>query len=403
MQGSRWTLGVVFAAMIAALYACVGDDPTPSNGGDSSNDASTDGTASSDSQVADDGGAGVDSGCPGLICDGTCIDITQSPTNCGRCNHACGAGSTCKASACQAVLVSTTLDGGVPITALATDEPTDNPAAASAHVYFSQNGVFQDNVTGGNLIKLSKTAVSSASIAVNASTVYWFGPPPAGVPGLPILRGTVGTAASETSEGSVTGTPGALLYAGSLVGSYTKGPNYGFLTCDSTPSCTESGEWSLAGVAGLNMATDGTTIFTADSDNGAIEGSTPSGTNSANHSLGAAGSGTNLLRVLGTGTTGRIYWSNSVNPSLWRAPLDLSTPKQIATPDSAASGMDVDASNVYWAEPASGTIKYAPAAGSGTTTTYVTMSATTNPMLLVRDTTYLYFTHDASVYRVALP
>lgn len=317
-------------------------------------------------------------------------------------------------SACQAVFVSGLTDGGGgPITALATDETADNPAAVSTHVYYATNAVFQDNATGGNLKKLSVNPVKTNAIVVHGTTVYW-SVPFVGAGTQTVSQATVDGAGSETNLGSLStsGQVGGLVYDATdslLVGACNKGTTIASFTCTTGGATACSFTWTINGVAGLDVATDGTSLFAPDSDNGAIEASTLNGQNAGNFPLGTAGSGTNLLRVFGTGATGHLFWSNSGAPSLWRASLtgtgsfSLSTKKQIVTPATAAGGIAVDAANIYWTEAATGSVMYAPSSGSGTTTSYITMGASAQPMLLVADKQFLYFTFGTLIYRVALP
>lgn len=137
----RTVLGIVTGSLLglAALAACVGDDPfTTSPGGD----ASTGGTSGTSGNTGD-GGPGS-SGMPACagdtveacgdvctkcaaptggtvactkrqcapscgtqsLCGDACVDLQTSAANCGTCGHSCGAGS-CVAGACQAITVAT--------------------------------------------------------------------------------------------------------------------------------------------------------------------------------------------------------------------------------------------------------------------------------------------------------
>lgn len=53
-------------------------------------------------------------------------------------------------------------------------------------------------------------------------------------------------------------------------------------------------------------------------------------------------------------------------------------------------------------DPGTGTTT-TPNSGASSNTAYVTLGPTALPMRLVRDTGFLYFTHNGGIYRVALP
>ncbi|AKU93929.1 Tryptophan synthase alpha chain [Labilithrix luteola] len=128
---SRFALGVTASTFaFVLLAACVGDDPppsgatTPQNGDASSEPGNGDGgpgavgncegdsidacgtsctkcTAPANGTVACvDGACQPKCSDPLTLCGGECVNTTNSPSHCGKCDHSCGAGQ-CGASACQ--------------------------------------------------------------------------------------------------------------------------------------------------------------------------------------------------------------------------------------------------------------------------------------------------------------
>src|SRR5678815_2172990 len=91
----------------AFVVACVGDSPitTTDAGNDTgsgqdvvTNDVSTNDVATNDAPLVCDGGSTV------MACNGSCVDIASSGTNCGKCSHDCG-GATCTGGVCQPSIV----------------------------------------------------------------------------------------------------------------------------------------------------------------------------------------------------------------------------------------------------------------------------------------------------------
>ena len=118
---------------LAAIAACVGDDPSPGSGGSSSGFDAGNGSSSGD---ASSGGSSGTPACKGdtidacgaactackapsggtvdcvsgtcqpkcsgsaTVCGNTCVDMNTSAPNCGKCDHSCGAGQ-CITGVCQ--------------------------------------------------------------------------------------------------------------------------------------------------------------------------------------------------------------------------------------------------------------------------------------------------------------
>jgi hypothetical protein len=270
--------------------------------------------------------------------------------------------------------------------------------------WVSSTGAYQDNVTGGNVIQLGTSAIGSNSIAVHNAAVYW----PVVMPGngaYSVQQGTVGTATTQTAAGSSSAggasTVTGILYdavGNAIFGGYNTGSGYGLYRCPltGTPGCASV--ISFGGVSAKNIATDGVTYVYMADQSGVIEQVTLAAPYNAS-SLFVSQATPTLLRVDGT----HLYWVNSGSKTIWRSTLAGASSGQIASTTDAADGLAADSVYVYWTDSAAGTVNYAPIGGGGPATPYVTQSASTTPMLLVRDSKSLYWTNSGSIYRVALP
>lgn len=420
MATSRRLAFVVFCILGAALaWACVGDDPAPGgspetndSGASSSGTTSSSGTGSSSGTTSSSGGSsGTDaSGCAtGIMCDGTCVDDKTDKKNCGRCTHDCGSGD-CAAGVCKQVLLAgdSMADGGTVVTSIATDQTSDNPKALAQRVFWSVsgtgNGVFQDTVQGGNTVKLSTSAIGSTTVVVDSSTVYWFGQNFGGPP-QPVLKGTVNSAGSQTGVSTMNANfLNAITYDAAnknIVGSYkASSTTFGAFKCgptNGTVTCGALGA-TFTGAVGGNVAIDAANIYYLAPADGLIIRDALSGGNSGAYSTTEASPV--LVRVDGM----NLFWANSGDKKINRSSLGSKgavTP--LATAANEPSGLAADAVNVYWTDSTLGTVNYAPRTGSGPNSTYVTLGPSSSPMRLVRDTGFLYFSHNGGIYRVALP
>ena len=110
----------VVAAVAVRLAACVGDDPGVFVGGGGT-DLTSDGGAADgarDDGARDDDGTAGDGGdastvtcdAPLEACGSACVDKQSSAQHCGRCDRACGTGSSCSAGRCSTVTLVDQLD-----------------------------------------------------------------------------------------------------------------------------------------------------------------------------------------------------------------------------------------------------------------------------------------------------
>lgn len=415
----RLSLSFAFLVFAALAWACVGDDPTaPSSVPDagSGTEADAGGGTSSSGSTSQDSGDTDATGTPcagGIMCDGTCVDPMTDKKNCGRCAHDCGGGD-CTAGVCKHVRIAgdATADAGTQITSLATDQTDDDPKGVAQRVFWSvtsstaaQSGVFQDNVLGGNTTKLStSTAAPRTNVVVDGATVYWFVQNLGGSP-QPVLKGTVNSAASQTAVGNINGpfiqaitydaanknVLGAYKVTSTTLGGFKCGPTDGTVVCGPLGA-------TFTGEPAGNVARDDANMYYLDGDTGAIYRASLNGNSSGAYKTGEAGP--SLLRIDGP----HLFWANAGDKKIQRSTkgtVGAITP--LATTTNAASGLAADAVNVYWTDPVLGTVNFAPRTGTGPNTAYVTLGPSSSPMRLVRDTGFLFFTHNGGIYRVALP
>jgi hypothetical protein len=386
---------VAFGAMVA----CGGEIVSVPGG--SSGDASvgTDAGVAKDAQPSPPGACG-----PGAtLCGQVCVSLSTDPTQCGRCGHDCGAGK-CNAGVCQPVLINAKATS---VVALATDATPDNPLSATKHIFWSgQNGVFQDDVNGGNVIMLSKAPALQSDVQVVGNKVYWLAHP-LGLGTVTVIEGTVGSAMTERSVGSFSSPNGPNALTLDATGtnvfasfSETNG-TYGLYRCPvSGAGCTKAVSLPppakyKGGLASWGLATDGTSVFFAEQNSGTLQAMTIAGS-----MVDTIASGQPMPwspRVDGK----FLYWSNFGSKTIWRAPIGGGAPSAVVGTITSAQGLAADSVNVYWTDGEA--LSYAPIAG-GPTVVYVPKAGNWGPSRLVRDTKSLFFwILNGSIYRIALP
>jgi len=98
---------------LVGLAACVGDDPAVfvTNGADAAGGDAAGGGDGGSTQVGGDAGGDVTTTCaaPLEACGASCVDTQTSGQHCGRCDRACGQGSTCSAGRCTPVVLASAL------------------------------------------------------------------------------------------------------------------------------------------------------------------------------------------------------------------------------------------------------------------------------------------------------
>ena len=97
----------IFLCSAFLLVACVTDGQIITDAGTdtgSQPDVGVSDVGSDSQDVAVDSPLVCDGGSTVMACNGSCVDVASSGTNCGKCGHDCG-GSTCTAGACQPSIV----------------------------------------------------------------------------------------------------------------------------------------------------------------------------------------------------------------------------------------------------------------------------------------------------------
>jgi len=186
------------AAALAAIAACVGDDPKPSggsadDGGGSDSSAAQDGTSGGDSAVAD---AGADA------C--ATADLTKDPRNCGSCSRDCMHGA-CSAGVCQPWTVAT-FDGGTPV----------GPGTDGNHLYYAIDGnVWRVQVDGGAPVRMT-SGLDAKAFAKGATGMLACGTlgGNAGVYSLPTLPGASSSLLHDVAACNALVVDGTTVWAG---------------------------------------------------------------------------------------------------------------------------------------------------------------------------------------------
>lgn len=152
-----FVLGLFASVAVSSAMACV-DDAAPSTGGDDASVAG-DGAGGGDGGGGDTGAGGDGGGgcAPGLTaCSTGCVDLAQSQTNCGACDHGCNGGS-CLASACGAYVVAMQ-----PTTGAVVNLATDGTRVVWADS--SKFAIEQVPATGGSAVQLAMGTAATGTI-----------------------------------------------------------------------------------------------------------------------------------------------------------------------------------------------------------------------------------------------
>ena len=316
MKHGAWILLGV-AAGVSACSTNFGDvvfvDATSSSG-TTTTATSTTGTGT--------GGAGCDAGT--TVCGGVCLDTQADVHNCGRCAHDCLLGA-CSSGFCQAWPVT----ANATVTAMATD---------GKYVVWadSSNGVHQVPVAGGAVVTVMQPdgGLQGAGPVVNNDTVAFNGSDR--VYGVP-----EGETSSTSASLFTNYAPGPLTLGANGVDAYVLGvagppASYYLLDCPLVPQgfCQPAGNGSPLnpapqGALATNLVANATSAFWLYDDNG----------------------------------------TQSINRYTFTPPGSLDTFSV-----TGASLLAIDASNVYWAGPASS------AAGPGSSILSLPQSFTSNAM-----------------------
>jgi hypothetical protein len=178
--------------------ACVGDNPTDSpaaqpdasasSGGSSSGGASSgglDGGGSSGGLTDAQADTGVTCTAPETACGSTCANLASDDAHCGRCDRACGDGSTCSNNRCS---VRELASGLAPMLGL---------SIAGTKLVFQSDRVYRCTTTGcatGPVPLFTDDFTLGAVVTARDDMAYFFGKPSAASGSVKLLRASLSDA-----------------------------------------------------------------------------------------------------------------------------------------------------------------------------------------------------------------
>jgi hypothetical protein len=333
-----------------------------------------------------------------IMCAGMCVATASDMHNCGRCAHDC-LGGQCSAGVCSPQTI-ISAPGAADLALDATHLFWISPTGAAM-------GVFQVNLTGGNVTPLSTTSAYGAHIVVHGTSVYWSWANP-GNGAVQLFSATVGVANAQTalSSAGAYGSANGMIY-NTVTNTVWIGVNagtasgYGVLNCPLTSgACTVVTSFG-SGRVSWNLVTDGNNAYFGDQMGGVIEQAALQTGDIFELVSAEATPDVFAMTVL---SNALLYWGDDGSMTIRRMTPGGSNPTTVANTAHPVDGLVADGVNAYWTDSASGTLSYAPIGGAGTTTLYVNQSgASMNPMRMVSDGVSLIWLFNNSIYRVAFP
>ncbi len=388
-------------AMTSAAYvACGGDDTAQTSGPD----ASSDGTTTSDGASSGDASSG-DGGCSGTTCgSAACVDLATSSANCGGCGHDCGGGA-CTAGVCQPVALAKNL-------------------GSPANLATLLGGLFVTVYDDGHVLRIDQGDGGVTTIKPNVVHPWGIAPGPGGVNGLIHfgeangggaagvweaicdLSGCGNAAPPTTSEDFVRGLvddgSGNVFWTDETgdAGARIRYHNFN----KGTLIDVTTGEPGAYGILYAGFNSNGYLFFTRREVAGRVRQVRRDGVNSVDYI-------TNLVSPEGlTADIDTLWVADTGGNRIASCPLVAGCSLSAATfaPASHPHTVVVDADTVYWTngENPGGSIQSCPKKGcpAGGPTTLVSGQA--NPLGLLVDKSYVYFTTSVpggAVYRVRKP
>lgn len=331
---------------------------------------------------------------PSQICGSSCVDVSMSPTNCGRCGHDCGGGQ-CTGGVCQPVAVADAADQLVSPSALAVNdnaifwmEPTRIRACP-----LPLGCAVAPSLIADAYERLSALAVTADKLYFGGCRAcddreYFYECPLSGCPAVspPFV------------------TSGYLQYT-----NITIGKTHVYWRSDPVHSCslascgTTNASWGRLGFSDIAaLITDGDTLF--------VKGAAGTELKTCPEPTGCAApatlTGSSEVTASARAYVGRFYWL-SPGPSTGQVRSCAITAcnggEIFAVDNYGGTELAVDETGVYWINPTRGTLRHCPLAGCPVAGANTLASNLVDPKQLTLGKGFVYWIQGNTILKVAKP
>jgi hypothetical protein len=304
-----------------------------------------------------------------------CLDFDNDGANCGRCGHDCLSG-TCTKGVCDPVMLASGQAGPWDIATNGTDVVWSN---------IVDNTIMKWPSADGGVVQLA-TSPTPKGVAIDSTYAYW-----AGAGDTAVKRIALAGGGTPTTLATTTITP----YAVAVDTTYVYWTEDGNSNIMRVPTSGGTPVPLAAGGHAQPIALDDVNVYWADCCVGTITRVPKDGGTTFGINVGASAS------VTGLASDGvDVFFSNSVNNDIEKVGIGGGGTIQLASGQTNAQEVAIDADNVYFAAENTGIVGAVSKKG-GTVT--VLASGQASPKAVAIDDKSVYWTTNSTIMRVAKP